>query len=66
MISTSCSLSLISSFSLTHAVQQSVSDYVINREAHSLFILVSDLTITYQGTSLGDSNNPSASQLRGI
>ena len=47
-----CSLSYPSSFSLTHALQLSVSDCVINREDHSLFILVSDLTISYQGRIL--------------
>ena len=40
------------SFSLTHVLKLSVSDYVLNREAHSLFILVSDLTITYQSRLL--------------
>ena len=55
MISNNCSLSYPSSFSLTYALQLSVSDCVINREAHSLFILVSDLTITYQGRLLQES-----------
>ena len=34
-------------FSLTHALQLSVSECVINREAHSLFILIPDLTMTH-------------------
>ena len=50
MISNSCSLSYPSSL-----LQLSVSDCVKNREAHSLFILVSDLTITYQGQILYES-----------
>ena len=46
MISNNYSLSYPNSFSLTRALQLSASDYVINKEAHSLFILVSDLIIT--------------------
>ena len=46
MISDSCSLSYPGSFSLTHALQLSVSDCMINIEAHSLFILVFNLKIT--------------------
>ena len=34
-------------FSLTHVPQ--LSECVTNREAHSLFKLILDLTITYQG-----------------
>ena len=52
------SLSLLSqsySFSLSYALQLSVSECVINREAHSLFILVSDLTLTHQGRLLQES-----------
>ena len=47
MISDNRSLSYPSSFSLTHALQLSVSDCIINRETHSLFILITDFTITY-------------------
>ena len=47
MISDNYSLSYLSSFSLTHALQLSVCDYVINREAHSLFILITELTLTH-------------------
>ena len=49
------SLSLISSSSLTHALKLSVSDCVINREAHSLFILVFNLTLNHQGQLLYES-----------
>ena len=34
-------------FSLSYALQLSVSECVLNREAHSLFILIIDLTITH-------------------
>ena len=34
-------------FFLRYALQLSVSECVINRETHSLFILIPDLTITY-------------------
>ena len=53
-------------FFLSYALQLSVSECVINREAHSLFILVPDLRITLGLTSLGESNNPRAPQLRGL
>ena len=55
MISNSCSLSYASFFSLTHVLQLSVSDCMINREDKSLFILVSDLKINYQGRLLYES-----------
>ena len=46
------SLTCASTSSLTHAPQLSECVCVSNREAHSLFILVFDLTITYQGRIL--------------
>ena len=42
-------------FSLSPMRYSWVSVCVLNREAHSLFILVSDLTITYQGRLLYES-----------
>ena len=77
MISNSCSLSYPNSFSLTHVLQLSVSECVINREAHSLFILFHSLNVHFNmstplnnyllgPTSLGESNNPSAPQIWGL
>ena len=58
MISRQHSLSLScpsSFFSLSYVLQLNVSECMINREAHSLFILIPDLTITYQGRLLQES-----------
>ena len=54
-----------SSLSLSYALQLSVSECMLNREARSLFILIPDLKNNSLGpTSLGESNNPRAQQLR--
>ena len=77
MIPVSCSLSYLISVSLTHALQLSVSDYMLNREAHSLFILFCSLNVHFNMSpplnnyllgpkSLGESNNPSSPQLWGL
>ena len=61
MISDSFSLSYPNSFSLTHALQLSVTDCMINRELsiYTSFLLDNNLPgLTY----LGESNNPSAPQ----
>ena len=54
LLITVVSLSLVptSSLSLSYALQLSVCDCVVNREAHSLFILILDLTLTHQGRLL--------------
>ena len=48
------SLSLFSQLllSLSYALQISASNYVLNREAEFLFILVSNFTLTHQGQIL--------------
>ena len=52
---------------LSYALQLSVDECVLNREVTSLFILIPDMTKTLLGpTSLGESNNPSAPELRGL
>ena len=67
MISNTCSLSHLSELLLSHLCAIDGWVCVTNRESHSLFILVSDLTITQPRTnSLGESNNPSAPQLWGL
>ena len=67
MIFENCSLSYPRSFSLTHALQLSMSDCVINRKDHSLFILVFDFyNYLPRPTSLREYNNPSAPQLWGL
>ena len=52
---------------LSYVLQLSVDEFVINREANSLFILIPDMTKTLLGqTSLGESNNPSSLELWGL
>ena len=51
---------------LSYALQLSVSECVINREASSLFILIPNLNTQLGPTSLGESNNLSAPELRGL
>ena len=52
---------------LSYALQLSVDECVSNRESNYLFILILDMAKTLLGlTSLGESNNPSALELRGL
>ena len=47
MISDNFYLSYPNTLSLTYALQLSVGECVLNRETHSLFILIPDLTINH-------------------